>query len=126
MGFAMGVERLIALLDQGGIPQQDYRPHAYLVLLGEQAQREGLLLAERLRDAVPGLRIETHCGGGSFKSQFKKADRSGAPLALILGEEECQQGRVGIKPLRDDGEQQQMSHGEAAEWLASYMQQTND
>ena len=121
MGFAMGVERLVALLDADRIPQQRYAPHAYMVLLGEQAQREGLLLAERLRDAVAGLRLECHCGGGSFKAQFKKADRSGAMLALVLGEEECQQQRIGIKPLREAGEQQQLAQAEAASWLQDYL-----
>ena len=123
MGFAMGVERLVALLDEDQVPQQDYRPHAYMVLLGEQAQREGLLLAERLRDSVPGLRLECHCGGGSFKSQFKKADRSGALLALVLGEEECRQQSIGIKLLREDGEQQQQGQAELAAWLNDYLKQ---
>ena len=123
MGFAMGVERLVALLDEGQLPQQDYRPHAYMVLLGEQAQREGLLLAERLRDALPGLRLECHCGGGGFKAQFKKADRSGALLALVLGEEECQQQRIGVKPLRSEGEQQQLAQGDVVAWLDDYLKQ---
>ncbi|MFU8837332.1 MAG: histidine--tRNA ligase [Thiohalomonadaceae bacterium] len=123
MGFAMGIERLVALLEEQTMPLRDYQPHAYFVLLGEQAQREGLLLAERLRDAVPGLRIESHCGGGSFKSQFKKADRSGAALALILGEAECEQHTLGIKPLRAEGEQVQLAQHAAAAWLHDYLEQ---
>jgi histidyl-tRNA synthetase len=123
MGFAMGIERLVALLEDVPMPLQDFQPHAYFVLLGEQAQRQGLLLAEQLRDALPGLRIETHCGGGSFKSQFKKADRSGARLALILGEAECEQGTLGIKPLRGEGEQLQLAQQEAAAWLRDYLEQ---
>ena len=123
MGFAMGVERLVALLEEATVPTQDYHPHAYLVLLGEQAQLEGVLLAERLRDAVPGLRLECHCGGGGFKAQFKKADRSGASLALILGEDECRQGTIGIKPLREEGEQLQLPQPEAATWLGQYLEQ---
>lgn len=122
MGFAMGVERLVALLESSQVPQQDFRPHAYLVLLGQEAEQQGLLLAERLRDALPWLRIESHCGGGSFKSQFKKADRSGASVALVLGESECEQGSVGIKPLREDTEQIQVPQEALVPWLNEHLQ----
>ena len=122
MGFAMGVERLVALLEASQVPQQDFHPHAYLVLLGEQAEQQGLLLAEQLRDDLPWLRIETHCGGGSFKSQFKKADRSGAKVALILGESECEQGTVGIKPLREEIEQLQVTRDGLVAWLNDNLQ----
>ncbi len=106
VGFALGLERLITLLeDRQGVPPAP-SPHLYLVLVGEAALRRGLVMAEELRDALPALRIVTHCGGGSFKSQFKKADKSGASLALVLGDEEVQQAKVGIKPLRGDGEQE--------------------
>ena len=64
------------------------------------------MLAERLRDALPGLRLLCHCGGGSFKSQFKKADRSGARVALVLGDDELARGVVGLKPLRGDAPQE--------------------
>jgi histidyl-tRNA synthetase len=104
IGFALGVERLVALL-QGQSPGDGQRPHAYLVLAGDAVLQPGLALAERLRDTVPGLRLLTHCGGGSFKAQFKRADRSGAALALILGTAELADGVVAIKPLRNDGEQ---------------------
>ena len=89
--------------------------------VGEAAQRQGLLLAEQLRDALPLLRLETHCGGGSFKSQFKKADRSGAPLALILGDEEVANGTLGIKFLREEAEQKLLSQQDAIEYLAGYL-----
>lgn len=121
MGFAMGVERLVSLLEAAHVPQEHYRPHSYLVLVGEAAQRQGLLLAERLRDALPLLRLETHCGGGSFKSQFKKADKSGARLALILGEEEVGNGTIGIKFLREEAEQLLMPQAEAEAFLADYL-----
>jgi histidyl-tRNA synthetase len=91
------------------------------VLVGEAAQRKGLLLAERLRDALPLLRLETHCGGGSFKSQFKKADKSGAQMALILGEEEVSKGSVGIKFLRQEAEQLLLPQAEAEAFLAEYL-----
>lgn len=121
VGFAMGVERLVSLLEAEQVPQEQYRPHAYLVLVGDAAQQQGLVLAERLRDALPLLRLETHCGGGSFKSQFKKADKSGARLALILGEEEVGNATVGIKFLREEAEQLLMAQTEAEEFLAEYL-----
>ena len=109
VGFAMGLERLIALLEQqqAAVPNDD--PQVYIVTLGEAAQREGLLLSERLREALPRLRIVTHCGGGSFKSQFKKADRSGARYALVLGDDEVAGREAGLKPLREQGEQHTVS-----------------
>jgi histidyl-tRNA synthetase len=98
-GFAIGLERLAELLAlQGGAPQAA-RPHAYLVLLGAEAELQGPRLAERLRDA--GLRIECNCGGGGLKAQLKRADRSGARYALLLGEEELRHGTVTLKDLRD-------------------------
>jgi histidyl-tRNA synthetase len=109
VGFAMGLERLVALLEEHGLDDTGEGLDAYLVALGAGAQREAMQLAERLRDALPGLRLMTHCGGGSFKSQFKKADRSGARLALVLGEGELARGVIGIKPLRDDSEQQEVA-----------------
>jgi histidyl-tRNA synthetase len=125
VGFAMGVERLVSLLEAEHVPQERYQPHAYLVLMGEAAQQRGLLLAEQLRDALPLLRIETHCGGGSFKSQFKKADKSGARLALILGEEELNNNRVGVKFLREEAEQQLLSQEEVVQFLADYLASTD-
>mgnify|MGYP001813907828 CR=1 FL=1 len=106
VGFAMGIERLIALLESQHVSLPDKAPHVYIVAVGEQAQRHGLLLSEQLRDSVPALRIMTHCGGGSFKSQFKKADRSGAHFALVLGDEELEQGRAGLKALREQKDQE--------------------
>ena len=109
IGFALGMERLIALLETQEVGVPDRSPHLYVVVMGEQAQRHGLLLAERLRDALPQLRVLTHCGGGSFKSQFKKADRSGARYALVLGDAEVDRREVGIKPLREHREQETVS-----------------
>ncbi|MEJ2644958.1 MAG: histidine--tRNA ligase [Gammaproteobacteria bacterium] len=106
VGFAIGLERLIALLEELEVVPPARDPHAYLVLMGEAAQRRGLALAESLRDALPGLRLQTHCGGGSFKSQFKRADRSGATVALVLGDDEISRGQVAVKPLRGAGEQE--------------------
>ncbi|MCF7991250.1 MAG: histidine--tRNA ligase [Thiohalocapsa sp.] len=102
VGFAMGVERLLELIDADAVRGG---PDAYLVAVGERAQQQALLLAERLRERMPGLRLLCHCGGGSFKSQFKKADRSGARWALVLGDDELDNGSIGLKPLREAGAQ---------------------
>lgn len=118
IGFALGLERLIALLEKQGVETPDTSPHLYVVTVGEQAQQQGMVLSEHLRDALPGLRLVTHCGGGSFKSQFKKADRSGAHYALVLGDDEVQRRVAGIKPLRDREEQQTVSFDELNSRLA--------
>lgn len=124
VGFAMGLERLIALLEnqQAGIP--DSAPHLYVVAMGDTAQRAGLLIAERLRDDLPWLRIQTHCGGGSFKSQFKKADRSGAHYALVIGEDEVAREEAGIKSLRDRSEQQSVAFSDLARYFAKVIEKT--
>jgi histidyl-tRNA synthetase len=109
VGFALGLERLVALLEASGIEPPGDSPHVYLVLSGDTAVREGLVLADELRDAVHGVRVQTNCGGGSFKSQFKRADRSGAQLALVIGDDESARGEVTIKPLRGAGEQQNVT-----------------
>jgi len=107
VGFAMGVERLISLLEERQSELQLASPHAYIVLMGDEAQAKGPVLAERLRDELPGLRLISHCGGGSFKSQFKKADKSGAHYALVLGDNELAKGVVSVKFLRTADEQQE-------------------
>jgi histidyl-tRNA synthetase len=117
VGFAMGLERLVDLLGQSA-PTLVPPVHAYLVAVGESAQARALLIAEGLRDALPGLRLLCNCGGGSFKNQFKKADRSGAPLALILGDGEIQRGTIGVKPMRGEGEQAEVPLAEAPTYLS--------
>ncbi len=112
-GFAIGLERLIALLIDLGLHPQPETAHAYLVLVGAAAERQGPVLGERLRDAVPGLRLQVNCGGGSFKSQFKRADRSGAAWALVLGEDELANGSLSIKPLRGEAPQETLSEAAA-------------
>ena len=118
VGFAVGLERLIALLEEAGGAERVRGLDAYLVLAGEAAQRQGLWMAEQLRTRLPGLRLLTHCGGGGFKSQFKKADRSGARYALILGDEELERGTVGVKFLREDSEQREIPAERLADFLA--------
>ncbi len=117
MGFAMGVERLVAVLETLGIQPVDSTVDAYLVLMGEVASSAGMLLAEQMRDALPTLKLQTNCGGGSFKAQFKKADRSGARVALILGEDEITHGVIGIKWLREMREQATLKQAELTAFL---------
>ena len=81
-----------------------------------------MALAEQLRDALPGRGIQLHCGGGSFKSQMKKADRSGAAVALIMGEDELASGVVTVKPLRGQAEQKQVAQGDVTNALISFLQ----
>jgi histidyl-tRNA synthetase len=117
VGFALGLERLVALLEQAP-PSLEPRLHAYLVAVGSAAKARALPIAEGLRDALPRLRLMCHCGGGNFKNQFKKADRSGAMLALVLGEGEVERGTLQVKPLRGDGEQAEVPLTELAQYLA--------
>jgi histidyl-tRNA synthetase len=102
-GFAMGLERILALA--GGVEGAEPAPQVYVVVSGDDVLGPALRLVEKLRDQLPRLRLTMHCGGGSFKSQFKKADRSGAAVALVLGADEIRNGTVGIKPLREESEQ---------------------
>ncbi len=120
VGFAMGVERLVAVLETLNQVQAAATPHAYLVVAGNNAQQAGLILAESLRSALPGLRLQVNCGGGSFKSQFKRADRSGATVALILGDDELEKQCVGVKWLRLEREQVSVTH----EALAAFLKET--
>ena len=120
VGFAMGQERLVELMRAQSPPEPEL-PHVYLVMAGEAATESGLVLAERLRGQLPQLRIQSNLGGGSFKSQFKRADRSGARLALVLGEDEVSQGRVTIKHLRDQSGQQQVGLDSLGAWLKEWL-----
>ena len=100
IGFAMGVERVVELLGQLPSQPQPAAADVYVVLNGEQAATAGLRIVESLRDALPQRRFELNLGGGNFKAQFRRADRSRAALALIIGADELARGVVGLKPLR--------------------------
>ena len=105
IGFAMGIERVVDLLTQAGSAPSAAAPDVYIVVNGERAAREALRLAEQLRDALPGRGVMLNLGGGNFKTQFRRADRSGARLALILGDAELDRGVAAVKPLRrEDGQ----------------------
>jgi histidyl-tRNA synthetase len=108
VGWALGVERVVELMVAEGIERSAETPDAYFVMVGEQARREGFGMAERLRSAVPGLRLSLDCVGGGMKGQLKRADRSGASLALLLGEDEIAAGEVSVKALRQDTPQESL------------------
>jgi histidyl-tRNA synthetase len=122
IGFAMGEERLIELMRAKG-EIRIAPPHVYVVMVGDQTTPLGLKIAETLRRDFPSLRVLANLGGGSFKTQFKRADRSGAELALVLGEEELQQGIVTIKSLREGGSQDQVALENLQIWLRNWLQQ---
>lgn len=121
VGFAMGLERLILLLETLELIPADVNNAAdvYVTAMGDQAVAPALAIAEKLRAALPEAVVVSHCGGGSFKSQMKKADRSGARYALIVGEQEIANGTVGLKPLRDDEPQQEIGQDDLASVLAN-------
>jgi len=100
IGFAMGLERLVALLTQSGPIAAPAAVDVYIVTSGPRAEAFGLEMVERLRDALPNRRFELNLGGGNFKTQFRRADRSGALLAVILGDDELERGVAALKPLR--------------------------
>ena len=120
VGFAMGMERLVLMLETLEL-NADIRPavDVYLAMVGEGTDQVGFQLAERLRDALPDLRLMSHCGGGNFKKQLKRADKSGAAIALILGETEVQNGEITIKYLRGQAEQQTVKVDAAIALLAA-------
>lgn len=114
-GFSAGLERVVLLLQA----MQEYVIHSdiYLVVEGERAVKRGLMVAEHLRDALPSLVIETHLSGGGFKSQFRRADKSGAKWALVIGEEEMKTNTVTLKPLCEALPQQQLKENEVIAYL---------
>jgi histidyl-tRNA synthetase len=121
-GFAMGLERLLAMIQAANVLPPAPVPHAYMVLAGEGTVAEGLRVSEKLRDQMPGLRLVVNGGGGGFKAQIKRADRSGADIALILGESELAAGTIAVKLLRDAGaDQVTIPRDGLAQYLADRM-----
>jgi histidyl-tRNA synthetase len=119
VGFAMGIERLVLLLEERTDLQIKKPVDAYLLLFDEAAEKAGSILAEQIRSELPQLRLQMHCGGGSFKSQFKKADKSGAEYALILGDDELEKNVIGLKFLRINDEQRTVTVAELIKFLQS-------
>jgi len=116
-GFACGMERLLELVVQGGLAFKEEVADVWLVLLGADAESAGFTLAESLRDR--GLRAICNCGGGSISQQLRRADRSEARFAAVIGEEELRDSHVTIKPLRDGSSQVRMAREDVAEYLLS-------
>jgi len=122
VGWAMGMERFIALYEEcgGETPVQD--ADVYVVAVGDAALQQAFAIAEELRDAIDGIRVDLNLGGGSFKSQLKRADKSNAAYALILGEQEIAESRIGLKPMRTDEDQISVAMDELAATLAARLE----
>lgn len=117
IGWAMGIERFVALYEACGGEAPAVKPDVFIAAVGAGTQTRAFSLAEELRDEVDGIRVEMSLGGGSFKSQMKRADKSGATYALILGEQELAEGRIGIKPLRSGDDQESIALDQLASVL---------
>ncbi len=124
-GFAMGVERLLLLLNeiQAFDPAWGRTCDLYLVAVGDEAQKQQAFFAENLRNQLPGCRLMQNLGGGSLKSQLKRADKSGARIAIILGESEVQSKTASLKPLRIDAEQQTLAWAELPNAIIDLLEQ---
>jgi histidyl-tRNA synthetase len=121
IGFAIGLERLVELYALAGLGAPPRVPDVYVVAVGEAATRSAFRIAESLRDGASPLRVETNCGGGGFKSQMKRADRSGATVAVLLGEDEVASGTAVLKPLRTEVEQTTVAIAGLAEAIAAHV-----
>ena len=117
IGFALGLERLIELLDIPEDVQRDNNLDAYLVLVGDEALLKGMPLSEKWRNEISGLKLQVNCGGGSIKSQMKKADKSGANIAFILGDDELEKNVITVKFLREKKEQAVIGLDEVTSYL---------
>jgi histidyl-tRNA synthetase len=120
VGFAMGLERIVLLLEALEL-DKDIAPEVdvYVTAMGDSCRVEAIKMAEELRAQLPTLKVMTHCGGGNFKKQMKRADKSGASLALIIGEDELANNQVVVKPLRNDNEQHSVARDQLATYLAA-------
>lgn len=116
VGFAIGVERLVALMEAAGAAPEPVAD-LYLAALGAKAEAHAAVLAEQLRDALPGVRLLVNAGGGSFKAQLKRADRCGAQFALVLGDAEVESETVQVKPLRVRDDQQAVAQSALADFI---------
>ncbi|MCH6549335.1 MAG: histidine--tRNA ligase [Proteobacteria bacterium] len=126
IGWAMGVERLVGLFEECGGKAPDAGPDVYIVAVGQAALVRGFEISENLREAIAGIRIELNLGGGSFKSQLKRADKSGAEFALVLGDDEVAENRAGLKPLRTDQDQASVALEHLAVELAGRLRRNED
>ncbi|MDE2220724.1 MAG: histidine--tRNA ligase [Gammaproteobacteria bacterium] len=123
VGFALGIERVVELIRQAGTAAPARPPAVYVITSGAQAEPRALQLAEQLRGALPGQGVQVNLGGGSFKTQFRRADRSGACVALILGDAELERGTVALKPLRREAGQSECPLPEVAARVRKLLQE---
>jgi histidyl-tRNA synthetase len=121
VGFALGLERLVELRRIAGGPFEPRRADVYVISTHEEFTADALLLSEDLRSQLEGRVVVCHCGGGSLKSQMKKADRSQAAVAILIGEEEHRSNTVAIKPLRSDEAQRSADIGDCAAAVRPYL-----
>ena len=119
----MGVERLILLLETLEVIPATVNTtlDVYITALGGDTDQAALLLADKIRQQQPQLRVQTHCGGGSYKSQMKKAQNSSARFVILLEDDDVQAKRVRIKPLMEEGEQAELNNDEISSWLAAQL-----
>lgn len=125
VGFAMGLERLALLLEQQEGLQVPVPVEVYIAAMGSTAEVAATQLGEQIRNELPGVRILNHCGGGNFKKQMKRADQSGAHIALILGESEVENATVTLKHLRKDAPQESVVLDQIAATLSAVLEETN-
>ncbi len=114
VGFAMGVDRLIDLLELDPAAAKQQALDAYFIPLGDEASQQAIFIAEHLRKVIPEIKMQVHCGGGKIKAKMKKADASGAEYAFIMGEEELAQQQITVKSLRTQAPQQTLGYNELA------------
>ncbi|MGI2091527.1 histidine--tRNA ligase [Shewanella oncorhynchi] len=119
VGFAMGLERIVLLLETLELTK-DIPPEVdvYVTAMGDSCLVEAIKVAQELRNALPNLKVMSHCGGGNVKKQMKRADKSGASVALLIGEDELAEGMVTVKHLRNDIEQQRVARSALGAFLA--------
>lgn len=119
VGFAMGLERIVLLLETLALTQDiPAEVDVYVAAMGDNCLVEAIKVAQELRSTLPTLRVMSHCGGGNLKKQMKRADKSGAQVALLIGEEELAEGVVTVKYLRNDNEQQRVARNALSAFLA--------
>ncbi|GAB1140600.1 MAG: hypothetical protein WStaBPW_28960 [Shewanella algae] len=119
VGFAMGLERIVLLLETLELNADvAAEVDVYVTAMGDDCVIEAMKIAQELREKLPKLKVMSHCGGGNFKKQMKRADKSGAGFALIIGETELANNKVAVKPLRGDGAQQDVERQALADYLA--------
>jgi histidyl-tRNA synthetase len=121
IGFALGMERLLALVELSNEISVERPVDVYMIRVGAEAEKQGLIFAERIREHLPLVKLQMNCGGGSFKSQFKKADKSGAEFAVVIGDDEAARGEVAVKFLRIEKAQLTLSQIEAIAFLQEHL-----